>query len=393
MLLRVSAKHAEVIDVGPPRRRRWKRWILGVVILLFVSFSRILSVYLSALWFGSLGYSSVYWYVFKTKLALFAIFTILTALLLSATFLLFKRLFGAYAFESRTIILNDQPFQFSPAKFIRPIGWAVSILFGLIYGFQLKDHWRQFALYWYQPATTFHDPIFGKPLGFYLFSLPLYNSLSSWLLGVTFIILVAALAYSLLGLPQTVLKPSVRWSSGAAFRAVCCALALFLLVLSWRTYLSRFPFLWRDHATFSGVTYTEANYTLPALLFVCIALIVAAIILLVNAFAARRFSLLLIALAVPVAVYFVGVVLIPSYIQSFIVKPNELDRETPYISHNIEWTRRGFGLDQIESREFDPEPSTAALDLANNRETLDNIRLWDWRALQDTLRQIQAIRT
>ena len=80
------------------------------------------------------------------------------------------------------------------------------------------------------------------------------------------------------------LKPSVRWSSGAAFRGVCCALALFLVGVSWRTYLSRFPFLWEDHAIFSGVTYTEAHYTLPALLIVCVALIIAAIILLVNAF-------------------------------------------------------------------------------------------------------------
>jgi uncharacterized membrane protein (UPF0182 family) len=318
---------------------------------------------------------------------------VLTALLLSATFLLFQRLFGAYAFENRTIILNNQPFQFSPAKFIRPLGWAVSILVGLVYGFDLKDEWRQFALYWHQPATAVHDPIFGKPLGFYLFSLPLYDALSSWLLGITFIILVAALLYSLLGLPQTVLKPSVRWSSGAAFRAVCCSLALVLLVLSWRTYLSRFPFLWEDHATFSGVTYTEAHYTLPALLFVSIALIIAAIISLVNAFVARRFSLLLIAIAIPVVVYLIGVILVPSYVQSFIVKPNELERETPYISHNIEWTRRGFGLDQIESREFDPEVSIAGIDLNTTRETLENIRLWDWRALQDTLRQIQAIRT
>ena len=163
--------------------------------------------------------------------------------------------------------------------------------------------------------------------------------------------------------------------------------------MSWRTYLSRFPFLWQDHQTFSGVTYTDANYTLPALLFVSIALIIAAIILLVNAFVARRFSLLLLAIAIPVAVYIVGVAIIPSYIQGFIVKPNEIERETPYIGHNIEWTRRGFGLDQVELREFDPEPSTAAIDLPNNRESLENIRLWDWRALQDTLRQIQAIRT
>src|SRR5688572_26200568 len=149
MLQRVSTKNGDVIiDVGPPRRRRWRLWLIAAAILLFLSFSRILSVYLSALWFGSLGYSSIYWYVFKTKIALFAIFAVLTALLLSATFLLFQRLFGAYAFENRTIILNNQPFQFSPTKFIRAFGWGVSILVGLIYGFQVKDHWRQFALYW-----------------------------------------------------------------------------------------------------------------------------------------------------------------------------------------------------------------------------------------------------
>src|SRR5215204_988722 len=388
-----NPRNTDVIDVGPRKRRRLKIWIIIAAVVLFISLSRILSIYFSALWFESLGYSSVYWYVFKVKLALFAGSAIITALLLSATFLLFQRLFGAYAFESRTIILNNQPFQFSPAKVIRPLGWVISALFGLIYGFQQKDHWRQFSLYWNQPSTNIHDPIFGKSLGFYLFSLPLYDALSSWLLGVTFIILVAAVAYSLLGLPQTVLKPSVRWSSGAAFRAVCCALALFMLVLSWRTYLSRFPFLWQDHPIFSGVTYTEAHYTLPGLLIVSVVLIVAATLLLVNAFALRRFSVLLGALALPVATYLIAVVFIPSYIQSFIVKPNELDRESPYISHNIEWTRRGFGLDQIEFRDFEAENSIAALDLPNNRESLENIRLWDLRALQDTLRQIQAIRT
>lgn len=382
----------EVIDVGPPKRRRLKIWIVVAAIIALFALSRVLSIYVSALWFESLGYSSVYWKIFKLKLALFAGSAVLTALLLSATFLLFQRLFGAYAFENRTILLNNQPFQFSPAKVIRPLGWLVAAFFGLIYGFNQKEHWRQFALFWNQPASSVYDPIFGKSLSFYLFSLPLYDLLNSWLLGVTFIILCAALAYSLLGLPQTVLKPSVRWSSGAAFRAVCVALALFLLVLSWRTYLSRFPFLWQDHPIFSGVTYTEAHYTLPALTIVCIVLIIAAIILLVNAFAVRRFSLLLVAIALPVATYVIGVVLIPSYIQSFIVKPNELDREAPYIANNIEWTRRGFALDQIELRDLEAENSIQALDLPNNRENLENIRLWDLGALQDTLKQIQAIR-
>ncbi|MFN2530528.1 MAG: UPF0182 family protein [Pyrinomonadaceae bacterium] len=383
----------DVIDVGPRKQRRWRLWVLAALIVLFFLLSRLLSIYLSALWFGSLGFSSVYWYVFKIKTLLFLGFGILTALLLRITFWLFEKLFASTGFEQRTIILNNQPFQFSPARFIRPLAWAVSIVFGLIYALILKDDWQKFALYLHQPKTAFYDPIFGKPLSFYLFSLPLYDSLASWLTGVTFIILCAAIAYSLLGLPQKVLKPSVRWSSGTAFRGVCSALALFLLVLAWQTYLSRFPYLWEDHPTFAGVTYTEAHYLLPALLLVSFALIIGAAIALINAFSFKRLSVLLAAIALPAAVYVIGVVLIPAYVQSFVVKPNELDRESPYIEHNIEWTRRGFSLDNLELREFAAENSVGALDLSNNRASLDNIRLWDWEALRDTLKQIQAIRT
>ena len=382
-----------VIDVEPRGRRRWRIWVFVALLLALISFSRVVSIYLSALWFGSLGYSDVYWYIFKLKIGLFFLFAILTTLLLQSTFWLFQKLFGAAAFESRTILLNNQPFQFSPARVIRPLAWVIAIVVGFLYGLMLKDSWQKFALYLHTPYTASVDPIFAKPLSFYLFALPVYESISSWLTGVTFIILAAAIAYSFLGLPQKVLKRSVGWSSGAAFRAVCVALSLFLLVLAWRTYLSRFPALWDDHPIFAGVTYTEAHYSLPALMFVAIALIIAAIISLLNAFIVRRFSLVLLAIALPVAVYVVGVVLVPTYVQSFIVKPNEIDRETPFITHNIEWTRRGFALDQILQREFTAESSLEALDLSNNRETLDNIRLWDWKALQDTLKQIQAIRT
>jgi len=382
-----------VIDVGPKRRRRWRVWVLVALGIGFIFFGRIVAVYLSALWFGSLGYSQVYWYIFKLKIGLFLLFGALTAIMLRATFWLFQKLFGSSAFEPRTIVVNNQPVQFSPGRIIRPLAWVISLAVGLIYGLSLKESWQKFALYLHRPQTGNPDPMFGKPLGFYLFSLPVYDAVSSWLSGVTFIILVAAIAYSFLGIPQKVLKPSLRWSAGSAFSAVCVALALFLLVLSWRTYLSRFPALWEDHQIFAGVTYTEAHYSLPALLFVAIALIIAAIVALINAFVVRRFSLLLIGIGIPVLVYIVGVVLIPAYVQSFVVKPNEIDRESPFIAHNIEWTRRGFALDQIQLREFPAETQIESLDLPNNRQTMENIRLWDWKALQDTLKQIQAIRT
>ena len=389
----LGASDADFIDIGPsPARRRWRRWVVAGVVVLFIVLSRSLGIYISALWFGSLGYSSIYWYIFKLKTGLFLVFALLTGLILRVAFLLLERGFAAYALEKRTIVVNNQPVQFSPARFTRPVAWVVTIIAALVNGFAMKNDWKAFGLYFKQPATGLPDPIFGKPLGFYLFSLPVYDSFTSWLTSLAFIILCAALLYSLLALPQKVMKASIL-SSGAAVTAVSLALALFLLLLATKTYLARFPYLWQDHQTFTGVTYAEANYVIPALVFVSIALVIAALIAVVNAFTQRKLRLLLLALAVPTLTYILAVIAVPAYVTSFIVKPNELDRESPYIEHNIGWTRRAFGLEGIELRDFEAENSVEALNLQANQATLENIRLWDWQALRDTLKQIQAIRT
>ena len=393
MNARFAVPDDEVIEVSTPPKRRWRWWIFAAALILFFALSRLLAIYVSSLWFSSLGYSTVYWYVLKLKVLLFLIFLIVTALFLRGAFWLLARVFASYTLERRTIVLSNQPFQFSPARFVRPLAWGVALIFGLFYGLAMKGRWQEFAVYLNQASTTLADPIFQKPLGFYLFSLPFYDSISSWLVTLTFVILCVALFYSLLTMPQRVLKSARAYSSKTAYAAISFALAAFLLALAWRTYLSRFPYLWDDHQIFSGVTYTEANYLLPALFFVSVALIIAAVISILNAFTKRGLRLLLLALAIPVAIYIVGVVTVPAYVNSFVVKPNELGRETPYIEHNITWTRRAFGLEQFELKEFEAENSVEGLNLSANRATLENIRLWDWSALQQTLNQIQTIRT
>src|SRR4030095_16245411 len=126
-------------------------------------------------------YSSAYWYIFKLKTILFLIFAVLTIVILRGAFWLLERAFAAYSLQKRTILVNNQPVQISPARFTRPAGWMVAILFALINGFTMKGAWKEFGLYFKQQATGLPDPVFGKPLGFYLFSLPVYDSLSSWL--------------------------------------------------------------------------------------------------------------------------------------------------------------------------------------------------------------------
>jgi uncharacterized membrane protein (UPF0182 family) len=388
----------EIIDVGPRqprRRRRWRWWVLAAIVLLFFLSSRILSIYLSALWFGSLGFASVYWYMFKLKIELFLVFFILTAILVRGGLWLVERAFVDFAFDRRTIFLNRQPVNFSPASILRPLVWIVSLLAALIFGLGMRQMWRTFAAYTHQAATTLEDPIFHKPLGFYLFTLPIYDAISEWLFSISIIVLLGAIVYALLAVTQQGLSNAgnIAKARRASLSAVSYVLATALFLFAWRVLLSRYPYLWEDHQIFAGVTYTEANYLLHGLTVVAVTLAFAAAIALINAFTFRRVRVLLAGLAIPFVVFIIAIVIVPAYVQNFVVKPNELERETPYIEKNIAWTRRAFGIDRIEQRSFEADASIESFSLADNRATLDNIRLWDWRALKDTLTQIQAIRT
>ena len=140
------------------------------------------------------------------------------------------------------------------------------------------------------------------------------------------------------------------------------------------------------------MTYTDAHVTLTGILVVCAALIAGALLAAINAFSMQR-GRWLVAAVVPAVVCYFALQVVSWYVSSFIVKPNELVREKPYIVYNTDMTRKAYGLNRVTQREFPAETTPEAADPEHNQATLQNIRLWDWRALQDTLRQIQEIRT
>jgi len=108
----------------------------------------------------SLGYAPVYWYMFKLKIELFLIFFVLTTALLRGAFWLIERIFASFSFDKRTIFINQQPVSFSPARVLRPLGWVVAGVAGLVFGLGMRESWRSFALYFHQAPTNSTDPIF-----------------------------------------------------------------------------------------------------------------------------------------------------------------------------------------------------------------------------------------
>jgi uncharacterized membrane protein (UPF0182 family) len=282
---------------------------------------------------------------------------------------------------------------------LKLIAAAVSAGIALITGLGMMARWPTLALYWYAPdgASLVRDPIFNRPLTFYLFTLPAWQIIAAWLMTLTLVVCATAVVFIVITggtrvLSRVLTKGRSNDTLMGPWRGLSIGFAAFLLTLAARVYLGRYERLFVDHTIFAGVTYTEAHVTLTGMLVVSAALVVGALIAAINAVSTPRVTWL-IASVVPAIVCYAVVSVIGWYVSGFIVKPNELVREQPYITNNITMTRQAYGLDRMEQRPFPADTGVEALEAEQNQDTLENIRLWDWRALQDTLRQIQEIRT
>jgi len=390
---------SESIDWPPPllgRPRRRRRFLLALVVLAVIFFGgrAVLSYYVDVLWFRSLGYEGVFWKTLNLQWEIFAAFAAATFLMLYGSFVALKRAHLPDLPDGQTILIGGQPVKLPVEPVLRLIALGVSLAIAAATGAAMIGEWSTLALFWYAPRTTgsVADPIFGKPLNFFLFALPAWELMAGWLLTLAVILCALAGFFILIAGGARVLAGRLSRHVTLPWRGFSIAFAFLLLVLAVRAYVGRFELLLEDHTIFGGVTYTDAHVTLTGMLVVCAALVLGAVIALVNAARVPR-GRWLVAAILPAAVCYIAVQGIAWYVSSFIVKPNGLVREKPYIVFNTELTRQAYGLNRVSQREFPAETTVEAADPANNQATLQNIRLWDWHALQDTLRQIQEIRT
>jgi uncharacterized membrane protein (UPF0182 family) len=376
----------------PPRHRRRFLLILAVLAGILFAARTTLSYYVDVLWFESLGYGGVFWKTLSLQWGVFAAFAAATFLILYGSFLALKRAHLPDLPSGHTIFIGQQPVRLPVEPVLRLIALGVSLVIAAVTGAGMLVEWPTLALYWYAPESAgVVDPIFGKPLNFFLFTLPAWQLIAGWLLTLAVITSALAVLFVFISGGASVLARRRSFVT-LPWRGFSITFAFLLLVLAMLAYLGRFGRLFEDHTIFGGVSYTDAHVTLTGMLVVCVALVLGAVIAAVNAVSMQR-GRWLVAAIVPAAVCYFSVQIIGWYVSSFIVKPNELVREQPYIAHNIELTRQAYGLDRVLQREFPAETTVEAADPANNQATLQNIRLWDWHALQDTLRQIQEIRT
>ncbi len=376
------------------RRKRNLLILLAAVVALIAVSRTLLSYWVDLLWFNSLGYGQVFWKTASLQVGVFAIFAIVTFAVLFVALSALRRSHQSALPRDHKLMIGGQPVNLSVEPALRILSLLASLIIAVLTGISMATDWPTLALFWYAPRATgsIVDPIFSKPLNFFFFTLPAWQLLVGWLLTLSIILCVAAVVFLLITSGARALDKSRSAFAPSPWRGLSITGACLLLVLAMNVYVDRFQSLLDHHTIFDGITYTDAHITINGLLIVCAALVLGAVIAAVNAFREAR-GRWLVAAVVPAAASYILLGIVGWYVANFIVKPNELVREEPYIAHNIEMTRQAYGLDKFLQREFPAETTVDATDPANNQPTLQNIRLWDWHALQDTLRQVQEIRT
>ena len=252
------------------------------------------------------------------------------------------------------------------------------------------DNWDVALRFIRQAPYGRSDPLYGKDIGFYLFSLPAYVALKNWmLLTLVLCTLVAGAVYWVHGdLTLDKHRSAPPWviAHGSAL------LGLFFAVKAWSYWLDRFLLLYGDNAVVVGAAYTDVHVELPALLALVGIASAAAFASWANMWG-RSYKLPAAAALMVFGGSFVLALAIPALFQRVYVKPNELQLETPYLQRNIAFTQEAYKLRQFTVKPFPAEQGLTFQSLRGNRATTDNIRLWDWQPLMDTYVQLQEIRT
>jgi len=368
--------------------------IVAILVTFFV-FSRF---FVDLLWFSALGFRAVFTTTWLTVLAVFAVATGLSSAILLLN--------GFIAVKTTTAAPNRRPhfrivgrgaqglpeiIELSLDKLPwRLIVTAVALLLGLFIGLAQTGNWDDFLKWFYAAPFGRSDPLFGNDLGFYVFSLPVYELLKDW--GILIIFLSAAIAVAIY-----VVRGEINYQqtgfptlSGAAIRHLSALLAIFFLLKVSGYILERYDLLTSNNGIVFGAAYTDVHLRLPLLIALAGASLIAAALCAYNVGLAG----IRLPIAAVIIVFAVAIVhtIVPGLFQSYWVKPDELKLESRYIARNIELTRYGFGLDHITSAPFPAKGRLTPEVIAANQATIQNIRWWDPRPLTDTYRQLQELR-
>lgn len=376
-------------------------WVaIGLIFLLFLSFSSIVSFVTDLWWFDEVGYRELFIKPLLIKVILFFSAAVISGVFLLANLLIASRSKVSWvAIIPRELLGNVVTLE---DKVVKKIGAAVIVALSLLFGLLAASYWQEILKFVFASEFKESDPIFNKEVGYYIFKLPsllLSQSILQILAVLAFIesliiyLLRGSLSFSNLLNRSEMLKGKLRGNRIEKNARIHLGFLLFLLLvlMSYGKYLSLFELPIAASSLIFGAAYTDIAVAIPLIRISIAITIFIAVLSLIWGLTGRLKPLIgAVVLYLITGFIFAAV---PQIFQKLIVAPNELKMETPFLKHNIQATRKAYDLDKIEEREITADKSLTSQDLENNSLTIKNVRLWDRDPLLSTFSQIQEIRT
>jgi len=379
-----------------------KNWIIRIIffiiVLFLISISGLTRLITDYLWFNALGFEQIFLITLFSKIKLFVI---------AALVFFFFATINVWL-SSKIIEKKKFPFKFKI---------LIITILSVVIGLGVSSEWFTFLKFINLTSFDIVDPIFTKDVSFYIFSLPFYQFILKYLMStviLTAIFVVLDYLSSFINLKQFFSNPTVTedvisspvqlfdfkilFTKRKAIAHSGILISLFFLLLSAKHYLSRFSIMYSEQGIVVGAGYSDVVAYLPTIKILMFFAVILAVWMLIWVFfiskqpKLRKRHILVYALIVYLLFGFVGPTLIPGIVQSLVVSPNEINLEQSYIENNIKFTRIAYGLEDVEEKDFDVNTGLTSEILDEAKETIDNIRILDWRPLIKTYKQTQEIR-
>ncbi len=375
-----------------------RTWLFALVVLalglLFVVPTATV-YYTDWLWFRGLGYQGVFLRTLDAQGAVFAATFACVTVFLFANFRVAQRSLRrpqvvlATGPDGRAITLERSQ--------VSALTAPVTVVLGLLFGLSAASDWLGWLNFLHGVPFGQRDPLFGRDVGFYVYRLPMWESVRAEALVVTVLALLGCgLLYLLSGSFVMEARPGLAgWPRfrlvPAARRHLSLLAALLFALMAWGAWLAMAQTLLTPANVIFGASYTDVHANLPFLRVAMVALTIGAGLSIWHGFSRRSWG-------VPAAIGLYVVVsvagsLYAGFVQGFVVSPNESVKEQPFIRDNIAATRAAYDLERVDERQLSGDAELTPQEIANNAGTIENVRLWENQPLLQTFSQIQEIRT
>ncbi len=375
-------------------RRNKRAFVIGAIVLILLLLGRFTRFYTDLLWFRELRITSVLWTSLTAQLLLGLAVGLLVAALVFLNLWLAGRMappYGVFKVESIRRVDPMARYREAALPYLRWLRLGAALVLGLLAGLGASSSWQTLLLYLNRVPFGTKDPQFHKDVGFYVFELPLFKQALSWLwFGLIATLLVTVVAHYVYGAIRP--EGGLRGVTSRALAHISVLLGLLALVKAAQYFLGQYDLNFSPRGVVTGASYTDVHAQLPALRILAIISIISAVLFLAN-IRFRSIALPLAAVGIWILIAVLAGGVWPWFVQQYSVKPQEPQREAPFIARNIEATREAFDLSDVESQPFAAGQDLTEDDIASNEALFQNVRVWDPDVLRTAYSQLQAIRT